>query len=416
MMTDNLKQLEKAYELIKTHKLFEFSEEKNYIDILKSPNRIIKVSIPVETDMGEIKIFSGYRVQYNNLLGPYKGGIRYHIEVDEDEVTSLAFWMTIKCALVNIPFGGGKGGVIVDVKKLSKNELEKLTRGFARALAPVVGPTIDVPAPDVYTTPEIMNWFREEYEKVTGDSSLAVITGKPKDQGGSQGRGTATGLGAAYVLEAYLKETNQTDKDITVAIQGFGNAGLHFATSAQPHWNIVATSDSKGAIYNPAGLDINALRDYKEKTGGVTGFPGAQTISNEKLLALKVDILVPAAMNDVITDSNVDSIQASVILEIANGPVSGSAHQKLIEKNIIIVPDVLANAGGVVVSYFEWEQNMKNETWELEFVNSKLKEIMTTSFDQVWKYASNYNLDLRTAGYVIAVQRLLENLKKRQGF
>lgn len=415
MMTDNLKQLEKAYELITTHKLFEFAHEKNYIDILRSPNRTVKVNFPIEMDSGEIKVFSGYRVQYNNLLGPHKGGIRYHPEVDEDEVTSLAFWMTIKCALVNIPFGGGKGGVIVDPKQLSTSELEKLTRSFARALAPVVGPTIDVPAPDVYTTPEIMNWFREEYEKVTGDSSLAVITGKPKDQGGSQGRGTATGLGAVYVLEAYLAQTNQSEKEITVAIQGFGNAGLHFATHTQPNWKIVAASDSKSAIYNPGGLDIHALREHKEKTGSVADFPEARIITNEELLALKVDVLVPAAMNDVITNNNYQSIQASVILEIANGPISGEANTKLLEKGIVIIPDVLANAGGVVVSYFEWDQNMKNEHWELEEVNTELQNIMTTAFSDVQKYVTDYNLDFRTAGYVIAIQRLLETMKKKNG-
>lgn len=414
-MADNLKQIDEAYELIKTHKLFEFSEERHYINMLKSPNRVVKVNIPVEMDSGEIKIFSGYRVQYNNLLGPYKGGIRYHPDVTEDEVTSLAFWMTIKCALVNIPFGGGKGGIIVAPRKLRKTELEKLTRGFARSLAPVVGPTVDVPAPDVYTTPEIMNWFREEYEQVTGDTSLAVITGKPRTQGGSEGRGTATGLGATYVLEAYLEKTNQAREEVTIAIQGFGNAGLHFATSALPQWKIVAVSDSKEAIYNPNGFDIKALRDYKEQTGSVSGFPESQTISNEELLALKVDILVPAAMNRVITDSNYQSIQASVILEIANGPVSSSASKKLIEKNVVIIPDVLANAGGVVVSYFEWEQNMKNEHWEIGRVNNQLKDIMITAFKAVEEYVGNYNIDFRTASYIIAVQRLLQAIKQQNG-
>ena len=412
-MSDNLQQLSEAYELIKTHKLFDENISKNVIEILKSPERFIRVSLPVLMDSGEIKVFQGYRVQYNNARGPYKGGLRYHPDVDEDEVTSLAFWMTIKCAVVDIPFGGGKGGIIVNPKLLSHSELEQLTRAFARALSPVVGPTIDVPAPDVYTTPEIMNWFREEYEKTTGDTSLAVITGKPQEQGGSLGRGTATGLGAVYVLNAYLDQIKETDKTKTIALQGFGNAGLHFATSANPAWKIVAVSDSRSAIYNPEGLDIQTLQEYKEKTGSVYGFPGSQEISNDELLVLPVDILVPAAMDSCITEKNWQQLQAKIILEIANGPVSLPASKKLVEKGVIIIPDVLTNAGGVVVSYFEWKQNMNNEQWTLEEVNSKLQTIMQTAFSAIWKYAKDYSIDLRTAGYVIAVKRTLEAIDKK---
>jgi glutamate dehydrogenase/leucine dehydrogenase len=408
MMVDNLKQLNEAYEIIKTHKLFDINQNKTLIEILRSPQRIIKVNLPVVMDSGEIQVFQGYRVQYNNARGPYKGGLRYHPEVDEDEVTSLAFWMSIKCAVVDIPFGGGKGGIIVNPKQLSTNEIEKLTRSLARALSPVVGPQIDVPAPDVYTTPEIMNWFREEYEKTTGDRSLAIITGKPRSQGGSEGRGTATGLGAAYVLESYLEETNQKEKQITVAIQGFGNAGLHFATSAKPNWKIVAASDSKSAVYNEDGLDITLLREHKEETGSLIDFPESTNITNEQLLNLNVDILVPAAMNDSITEANQESIRARVILEIANGPVSLPASKRLIEKGVIIIPDVLTNAGGVVVSYFEWKQNLQEEQWTLEQVNSKLQGIMQIAFSYIWKCAQEYSLNLRTAAYVIGVKRILE--------
>lgn len=410
MMQDNLKQLTDAYQVITEHKLLEGTEYINKLEILKFPQRLVRVSLPVQMDNGEIKVFSGYRVQYNNARGPYKGGLRYHPEVDEDEVTSLAFWMTIKCAVADIPFGGGKGGVVVDPKTLSHTELEKLTRALARSLAPVVGPTVDVPAPDVYTTPEIMSWFRDEYEKIVGHTAPAVITGKPTHAGGSQGRGTATGLGAAYVLGAYLEASKQTEKTITIAIQGFGNAGLHFATSLQPNWKIVAASDSRGAVYNPEGLEARALEEHKKQTGSVLDFPGSTNITNEELLALKVDVLVPAALNDAITETNYHTVQAPIILEIANGPISLPAAQKLIEKSITIIPDVLANAGGVVVSYFEWEQNMKDETWDLETVNHRLKETLEAAFTTMWEYTANYKLDLRTAAYVLAVKRILKAL------
>ncbi len=379
--------------------------------ILKTPKQVLQVSIPVRMDNGSLKVFQGYRVRYNDACGPTKGGIRYHPDVNLDEVTSLAFWMTFKCSVVGLPYGGGKGGIIVDPKTLSKRELEKLTRALARALAPNVGPTIDVPAPDVYTTPEIMNWFRDEYERVTGDTNPAVITGKPLNYGGSEGRETATGLGAAYILESFLDSNGQKDKPITIALQGFGNAGLHFAHSLKPNWKIVAVADSQAAIYNQAGLDITALKKYKNETGSLHGFPESKLLTPAELLALEVDVLVPAAMNDVITEKNWQSIKANVILEIANGPLTGEAHKKLTDRGIIIIPDVIANAGGVVVSYFEWEQNMKKERWELTVVNNKLKETITSAFNHIWHYAHDYNIDVRTAAYVLALKRLLEKLK-----
>lgn len=411
-MIDNLGLLQSAYDILVKNNLLNTKLDKNFLEILKAPQRTIKVSLPITMDSGKIKVFQGFRVQYNNSRGPYKGGLRYHPLVTEEEVTSLAFWMTIKCGVVDIPFGGGKGGIIVDTKTLSKPELEKLTRSFAQALTPVIGPKVDIPAPDVYTTPEIMNWFREEYEKISGDSSLAVITGKPRADGGSEGRGTATGLGAVYVLEAFLNKTNQTQKEITIAIQGFGNAGLHFATSAPAHWKIVAVSDSQGAIYNPAGFNITDLKTYKEKTGTVLNFPESKTISQEELLALEVDVLVPAALNDTITSHNYQKIKAKTIVEVANGPVSPEADAELAKANITIIPDVLANAGGVVVSYFEWEQNIKNETWDLMTVNTKLQNIITTAFETVWNYKTNFSLAMRTAAYVVAVKRLLSALEK----
>ncbi len=410
-MSENLKQLEAAYAIIKDSHLLETDVAANEIEILKSPQRFIRLSLPVLMDSGQIKTFTGYRVQYNNARGPFKGGLRFHPEVNEDEVTSLAFWMTIKCAVVNIPLGGGKGGIIVDPKQLSKGELERLTRALAQALAPNIGPKIDVPAPDVYTTPEIMNWLRDEYEKTTGTIAPGVVTGKPLAQGGSEGRGTATGLGAVYTLEEYLKSTNRGDQAITIALQGFGNAGLYFANLKPSHWKIVAASDSKGAVYNPEGLDIAALQAYKENSGSVVGFPGTQTITNEELLALQVDVLVPAALNDAITENNWEAIKAPVILEIANGPVSLPAAEKLASKNTIIIPDVLANAGGVVVSYFEWQQNLAGEHWDLETVNTRLKEKITSAFDAMWQCSKEHSIDLRLAAYVVAVTRILQAIQ-----
>ena len=411
MMLDNLKQLEAAYEIIKTNNLIELDEKKNVIEILRHAKRLVKVSLPIVMDNGAIKVFEGYRVQYNDARGPFKGGLRYHHEVDEDEVTSLAFWMAIKCAVADIPMGGGKGGIIVNPKELSKTELEKLTRTLARALAPVVGPLVDVPAPDVYTTPEMMSWFKDEYSKIVGVETPAVITGKPLTDGGSKGRDKATGLGAVYALENYLEMTNQ--KEISVAVQGFGNAGLHFAELAHTEWKIVATSDSKGAIYNEAGLNIEKLIKHKETTGSVINFPGTNNISNEDLLALQVDVLVPAALNSVITEKNWENIKTKTIVEIANGPISLPESKKLADKGIVIIPDVLANSGGVVVSYFEWRQNLDKESWETDDVNAKLKEKIRSAFASIWETSVKYNLDLRTAAYVLAVARILEAEQKR---
>ncbi|WKZ24940.1 MAG: Glu/Leu/Phe/Val dehydrogenase [Patescibacteria group bacterium] len=413
MMKDNLKQLEEAYEIIVRHNLLPLDERKNLLAILKEAERIVEVNLPVAMDNGETKIFKGYRVQYNSARGPYKGGIRYHPQVDLEEVTSLAFWMAVKCAVIDIPLGGGKGGVIVNPKELSQNELERLTRSLARALEPVVGPHRDIPAPDVYTTPAIMAWFRDEYEKITKTSAPGVITGKPLEQGGSAGRDKATAQGAVYALEALLEKRGESDAKLAIAIQGFGNAGLNFAELVKPNWKIVAVSDSKGGIYNPEGLNIKEVISHKEKTGSVADYPNSEAITNEALLELKVDILVPSALDGVITENNVEAIKAPVIVEIANGPISLPASKRLAEKNIVIIPDVLANAGGVAVSYFEWQQNLKEESWSLEEVNNKLKDLMKKAFEQIWTYSQEHSIDLRTAAYVAAVKRLLEAMEKK---
>ncbi len=414
MMTENLKQLDEAFELIKAHKLLAIDENKNEIEILKSPRRLVRVSIPVTMDSGEIQVFQGYRVQYNDARGPFKGGLRYHPEVDEDEVTSLAFWMAIKCAVVDIPFGGGKGGVVVNPKELSHAELERLTRGLARTLAPVVGPLVDVPAPDVYTTPEMMGWFMDEYSSIVGTKTPAVITGKPLELGGSQGRDKATALGAIFTLESYLEKTGRADQSISVAIQGFGNAGLHFAEfAAERHWKVVAASDSKGAVYNRDGLDVGALIAHKADSGSVIGYADAVAIGNDDILGLECDVLVPAALNSAITEMNWRNVKAQTILEIANGPVSLPASEELFKAGVVIIPDVLANAGGVAVSYFEWKQNMDKEIWTLDDVNGRLKTKMNEAFAPIWDYASQLKIDLRSAAYVVAVKRIMEAIQKQ---
>lgn len=393
-----LKKLEKAKDTIKFN-------DKVY-EILKRPQRIIEVNIPVEMDSGETRIFTGYRVQYNNFRGPYKGGIRYHHNVDMHEVKALAAWMAMKCAVVDIPMGGGKGGVIVNPKELSKKELERLSRGYMKAMHSALGPFIDVPAPDVYTTPEIMAWMVDEYMKHAGHNhkNLAVITGKPLDKGGSLGRDKSTALGGYYVLLDALEKYSM--KNPSIAIQGFGNAGSVMAELVSDKYSVVAISDSKGAIYKKDGINIKELMTHKEKTGTVQNFSGAENITNEELLELEVDVLIPAALENQITEENADRIKAKLVLELANGPTTPEADEVLFKKGVPVVPDILSNAGGVTVSYFEWVQNLENKYWTLEEVNTKLEKIMRTAFDAVYKTANKHSVDLRTAAYINALQRI----------
>lgn len=384
------------------------------MEILKHPQKVLEVSIPVMMDNGKIKVFDGYRVQYNDIRGPFKGGIRFHPQVDLDEVKSLSFWMTIKCAVANIPYGGGKGGVTVDVRELSAGEIERLTRGYVRGIFDSIGPDRDVPAPDVYTTPQIMAWFMDEYSHIAGKNTPACVTGKPVEIGGSKGRDTATGFGGFIVLDNVLKKMKKSKLGTTVAIQGFGNAGTHFSEKAQAKgYKIIAASDSKGGVYNPKGLDVSKLEAHKQKTGSVKNFPGAKNISNEELLEIKVDVLVPAALEGVITKKNADQIQAKIILEIANGPVSLEASEKLFAKKVLIIPDVLANSGGVIVSYFEWLQNLSHAYWSLEEVDVKLQKQLADATNKVWENTQNYKVDMRTGAYILAIRRIVEALKIR---
>jgi len=390
------------------------------LKILREPQAVLEVNLPVKMDNGEVKIFRGFRSQHNNALGPFKGGIRFHQNVTKEEVMALSMWMTWKCAVAGIPFGGGKGGVIVNPKELSIYELERLSRAYARAIAPVIGPETDVPAPDVNTNGQIMDWMGSEYKsynnykyyKIYKNKITATFTGKPVEKGGSLGRTEATGRGGVYVLNELVKKLKQKNNNLGIAIQGLGNVGYYFAELAHEQgYPIVALSDSKGAIVvedleGEGKLDPKEVMKYKEKTGSVIGFPGTKTITNEELLELNAEILVPAALENVITKENAGKIKAKVVIEMANGPTTPEADEILAKNNIIVVPDILANAGGVTVSYFEWFQNMKDQKWTEDKVNRRLKAKMIGAFGAVWGGGKKYQVDLRKAAYILAVDKV----------
>jgi glutamate dehydrogenase/leucine dehydrogenase len=377
---------------------------------LSKPMRELHISIPVNMDDGSLKMFEGYRVQYDDSRGPFKGGIRFHPKTNIHEVKALAFWMTMKCATVGIPYGGGKGGVTVDPKKLSEGELERLSRGWARAMSNFIGPKTDIPAPDVYTNPKIMAWMMDEYSQAVGELSPAVITGKPIAVGGSAGRGTATAQGGMYVTEQLLAKMKI--KNPTVVVQGFGNAGATYAElAAKKGWKVIGVSDSRGGIVNPKGLDVKAVAAHKRVTGSVTNFPGSKNVTNEQILTQVCDILVPAALEGVITAANVGKVKARAVVELANGPTVPEADTKLFKRGIVLVPDILANAGGVTVSYFEWVQNLMNYYWTEKEVFEKLRPIMITAFDDVWNASQKYQCDLRTGAYIVATARVAEAMK-----
>lgn len=378
---------------------------------LKNPDRFVEAFIPVRMDNGELKIFTGYRVQYDNSKGPYKGGVRFCPEIELSTVKALAFLMTIKCSVVNIPFGGAKGGVAVNTKELSSNEIEKLSRGFIRAFKEFIGPKKDIMAPDLYTDSQIMAWMADEYSKIIGRDEPCIVTGKPVESGGCVGRDTSTAQGAFYVLKQILKRLDGKELS-SVAIQGFGNAGaVFFELVINAGYKVIAVSDSKGGIYNKDGLDIKEVKRHKKEKDSVIGFQGAKDITNNELLELPVDILVLAALEDQITKDNASNIKAKLIVEIANGPISKDADEILEKKEIIVSPDVLTNAGGVVVSYFEWLQNMNNEKWTEKEVFEKLEKIMNRAFDEVWNISKEYNIDLRMSAFILAIERLGKAIK-----
>ncbi len=374
--------------------------QEELLTLISTPKREVRVSIPVRMDGGELRIFEGYRVQHNDWRGPYKGGIRYHQDVDLDEVKALATWMTFKTAVAGIPMGGGKGGVTVNPKDLSEGEKERLTRGWVQAMTGVIGETIDVPAPDVNTRPAEMAWIADEH------GHPGVVTGKPIEAGGSEGRGTATAQGGWYVLQTIAEQLG-VKPDARIAVQGFGNAGRTFAKIAsEAGMKVVAVSDSRGAIYNAEGLDIGAVEVHKDATRAVSGFEGSQDITNEEILALDCDILVPAALENVLTEKNAADVKATVLVELANGPTTPAADDILFQAGVTVIPDILANSGGVTVSYFEWDQNMKDEKWTAEQVDEKLTRAMTDAANAVWERKEKYRTDMRRAAFLLALERL----------
>lgn len=399
------KQLEKAAKLMKL--------DKNILEVIKEPKRVVEVNFPVVMDSGNVKVFKGYRSQHDDSRGPFKGGIRFHPDVNVDEVKALSMWMTWKCSVVGIPYGGGKGGVIVDPKKLSEKEIERLSRAYIEAIKPFIGPLKDVPAPDVYTTPQIMAWMVDEYSRLEGSFTPGTITGKPLEVGGSKGRMYSTSKGGEYVAHK-LAEKLKLKKGASVAVQGFGNVGSFMAKFLHDAgYKIVAVSDSRGAIFSESGIDPYRAEEWKEQKGALKGFKGCKDVSNEDLLELNVDILVPAALENVITKDNVDKVKAKAIIEMANGPLTPEADEYLAKKNVPVVPDILANAGGVTVSYFEWVQNLMNFYWSEQEVLEKLKPLMDNAFDDVWKASQEHKTTLRMGAYIVAVKRVADAIKLR---
>ncbi len=377
------------------------------LNLLKNAENELQAELEVNG-----KKYPAYRVQYNSARGPYKGGIRYHPEVDLDEVKALAFWMSLKTAVADVPMGGGKGGITVNPKELSDEEIEELSRKWVQAFYKSIGPTKDIPAPDVYTTPQIMAWMVDEYEKLIGEKAPGMITGKPIEVGGSLVRDIATALGGVYVLEEAVKKIGLNEK--TVAIQGFGNAGMNAAKLlVERGFKIVAVSDSKGGILNNEGLNFEELIKVKSETGSVVNVENAEKISNSELLELNVAVLVPSALANVITAENAANVKAKVIVELANGPTTPEADEILHSANVLVLPDILANAGGVTVSYFEWVQNNYGYYWDAETVKSRLKEKMVTAFGKVWDGYSKNDYDFRTNTYVLAVKKILAVEKLR---
>lgn len=392
-------------------------EERDYIQ-LKYPERELKVSVPVRMDDGSIKVFEGYRVQHSGIRGPYKGGIRYHQSVDMEEVKALAAAMTFKCAVVDIPYGGGKGGITVDATKLSKGELERLTRKYTTLLFPMVGPHIDIPAPDVNTNEEVMAWFMDTYSILNGQLTLGVVTGKPIPLGGSLGRREATGRGVLFMAREIAKTTGLDLKGATVAVQGAGNVGGTAALLLHREGcKVVAIGDVSGAIYSENGLNIEEVVGFLRAERGrlLKDFnaPDLVRLSGEELLELNVDILVPAALENAIHEQNAPNVKAKIILEGANGPTTLAADTILMEKGVTIVPDILTNAGGVVVSYFEWLQNLQSVRWEEDEINRKLETIMVKAFHDVWDMAQRHQTSLRMGAYMLALERLVTASKLR---
>lgn len=412
LFENTLKQIRKASALM--------SLPSNVEAVLSHPERIIEVSLPVVMDDGHLRVFQAFRVQHNSIRGPYKGGIRYHPQVDMDEVKALSTWMTMKCAVVGIPLGGAKGGIVMDPKTLSPRELEAVTREYARAMTPFIGPEMDVPAPDVYTNSQIMAWIADEYSKIKGHNVLGVVTGKAIETGGSLGRDTATSQGGVYIIEEYLKSVGKNAAGLTVAVQGFGNAGSHVARLLKAlGMKVIAISDSKSALHCEEGMDPDAAIVCKAEKGQVGECTpvGAKCdiITNDQLLALPCDILVLSALENQVRVDNADTVQAKLIVELANGPVTPEADEILARKGVPVLPDILANAGGVTVSYFELVQNQMNYYWSAEEVQAKLKPIMVNAWKDVHGNAEKFKCTYREAAFITALRKLEAAITMRRG-
>lgn len=386
----------------------------DFFAVMRLPQREIRATIPLRMDDRSLRVIEAYRVQYQNARGPYKGGIRFHPQTDIDEVKALAFWMALKCAVVGLSMGGGKGGATIDPKQLSVAESERLARGWVRAFADVIGPHKDVPAPDVNTNAQIMAWMSDEFALLTGDRTGATFTGKPIPLGGSEGRETATAQGGLCVFDA-LRARLGLPSSCKIAIQGMGNVGGHAARL----WHevghaVTAVSDSRGAVYDERGLDVPALLAYKKQTGSVVGYPHTDAMEERDLLALPCDLLIPAAMENQITEANAGGIRAKAILELANGPITPAADEILFQRSIPVIPDILANAGGVTVSMYEWEQNLRGEHWSAMVVNEKLKRQMETAAEEVYAVAEKEQTDLRRGAFLLALERIETAWRTRQ--
>ena len=384
-------------------------------EILKNPMRVLEVSFPVRLDNGTVKTFTGFRSQHNNAVGPFKGGLRFHPNVTRDEVKALSTWMTFKCSVAGIPYGGGKGGMAIDPKDYSKAELERISKGFAKAISPIIGEKVDIPAPDVNTNGQIMSWMVDAYEEIEGKSAKGVFTGKPLEFGGSLARTEATGYGVNLAAKKALEKLNIDVKGATYAVQGFGNVGFYTAYYAHKDGaKIVAFSNVDVAIYNENGIDMEAvIKDFKEN-GCISENKGyGKDITNAELLELEVDVLTPCALENQITSENADRIKAKAVVEGANGPTTPEADEILFKKGILVVPDILANAGGVVVSYFEWVQNLQSYYWSFEEVQQKENALLSGAFEDVWALAAEYKVDLRNAAYMKSIERIAKAMKLR---
>lgn len=389
--------------------------EQAVYEILKNPMRTLEVSIPVKMDDGTVKTFIGYRAQHNDAIGPFKGGVRFHPGVNADEVKALSTWMTFKCGVVGVPYGGGKGGVIVDPFELSQGELERLSRGYSRAIAPIIGEKVDIPAPDVGTNGQVMAWFVDEYQKATGEFAPGVYTGKPVSFYGSLARTEATGYGVALAAREAAKKVGIDMKQATVAIQGFGNVGSFTAKYvAQLGGTIVAVADHTAGLYNSKGFDVDALAAYVQEHRCIKGFPGAESeFPKEDIITFDADILLPCALENAITSDNAGGVKAKIVCEGANGPTTLEADKIMNEKGIIVVPDIFANAGGVTVSYFEWVQNLQRYNWSFEEVQEKQEALMVKAFNEIWDLKEEKQVEMRTAAYMISIKRVADAMKLR---